>query len=89
MTSTFQAYIVNFRRGPKTQKNNELILEIPGVENRSEAAKFVGQKVLLELGEGKKILGTIVSVHGRKGRVRARFRRGIPGQSLAAPVKIF
>ncbi|HDO42134.1 MAG TPA: 50S ribosomal protein L35ae, partial [Candidatus Bathyarchaeota archaeon] len=34
------------------------------------------------------IVGTIVSPHGNKGLVRARFRRGLPGQALGTTVKI-
>ncbi|MHC1586389.1 MAG: 50S ribosomal protein L35ae [Candidatus Hecatellaceae archaeon] len=82
------AYIVNFRRGPKTQKNNELIIEIPRVHGKDEAAKFIGRKVILEAQSGKKFIGTVVSTHGRKGRLRVRFRKGIPGQLLGCPLKI-
>ena len=82
-----KGYIINFRKGPKTQKNDELIIEIPNVNSRSEASKYIGRKVVVELGN-KKIVGKIVATHGSRGKLRARFRRGLPGQILGAPVMI-
>ena len=83
------ALIVNYRRGPKTQKNNELVIEIPNVKDRSKAASFIGRKVVLMLGKDNgKIMGKITSTHGNSGKLIARFRRGIPGQALGRPIII-
>lgn len=82
-----EGFIVNFRRGPKTQKNDELIVEIPGVDSKARASLLIGRKVVLEV-EGKKLIGSIISTHGSRGRVRVRLRRGLPGQWLATKVKI-
>jgi ribosomal protein L35AE/L33A len=35
-----------------------------------------------------KIYGKIVGIHGRKGVLRVRFKRGLPGQALSTNVKI-
>lgn len=85
------AFIVNFRHGPKTQKNNELVIEIPGVQSSAKAAAYIGRKIIVEIGSEKKrqIIGKIVSTHGNRGRLLARFRKGIPGQALARRVIIF
>lgn len=82
------AVVLNFRIGPKTQKNNELLLVIPNVKNDSDAAKYIGRKVVCFLGK-KKISGKIVDTHGKNGIVRARFKRGIPGQVVGMKVLVF
>ena len=84
---TIKGCIINFRVGPKTQKNDELIIEIPNMNSKSEASKYIGRKVIIEL-NNKKIIGKIVATHGSRGKLRARFRRGLPGQILGAPVMI-
>ena len=35
-----------------------------------------------------KIFGKIVGFHGRKGTLRVKFKRGVPGQALNSRVKI-
>ncbi|RLI04505.1 50S ribosomal protein L35ae [Candidatus Bathyarchaeota archaeon] len=81
------ATVTNFRLGLKTQKNNELLLVIPNVNNRSAASKYVGRKVVCFHGK-KKIVGKIVGTHGMNGVVRARFRKGLPGQILHTKVLV-
>jgi large subunit ribosomal protein L35Ae len=75
-----QGFVVSLRTGPRTQKPNECIIRFPEVKNVSQAAKLVGRKVTLSYETGQ-INGKIVSLHGKNGMVRARFRRGVPGQT--------
>jgi len=82
-----QGVIVSCRRGPKTQKPKEYILRFPGIESVSEAAHLIGRKVAWPIGKHK-ARGKIVALHGKKGFVRARFRKGVPGQALGSPVEI-
>jgi large subunit ribosomal protein L35Ae len=84
---TVQGVIVSFRRGPKTQKPKEYLLRFPGIESVSEAGRLVGRKVAWPIGKHK-CLGKIVALHGKNGLVRARFRKGVPGQALGSPVEI-
>jgi len=84
---TLQGVVVNYRVGPKTQRPKECILRFANVETSEEASKLIGRKVAWPVGE-RKIVGKIVDVHGRKGLVRARFRRGLPGQALGTLVEI-
>ncbi|MHC1589454.1 MAG: 50S ribosomal protein L35ae [Candidatus Hecatellaceae archaeon] len=86
--AALEGFIVNFRRGPKTQKADELIVEIPEVNSRAKASPLIGRKVLLKLGEEKTIVGKVVSTHGGKGRLRVRLRKGLPGQLLTTRVRI-
>ena len=82
------AVVLNFRVGPKTQKNNELLLVIPNVKNDSDAAKYIGRKVVCFLGN-KKISGKIVDTHVKNGVVRARFKRGLSGQVVGMKILVF
>ncbi len=79
---------MNFRGGRHTQKNNEMIIHFSGVDNRTEAEKLKDKTIEWTTPSGKKIKGTILSAHGNKGAVRARFERGMPGQSISKKVKV-
>jgi large subunit ribosomal protein L35Ae len=87
VSKTFEGVLVSYRRGPKTQKPKECILRFPRIEPVSETAQLIGRKVAWSIGKHKAI-GKIVALHGKNGLVRARFRKGVPGQALGSPVKI-
>jgi len=77
------AYVVSYRRGSNSQNERYMLLEIEGVNSDSEAARFVGRKVLWRSPDGRlSVKGIIVRVHGCKGRVVARFRKPLPGQAI-------
>ncbi|RLI38784.1 50S ribosomal protein L35ae [Candidatus Bathyarchaeota archaeon] len=80
-------YVVNFRIGPKSQNPRECILYFPGYDDASRAAQLIGRKVAWPVGE-RTHRGKIVAVHGRRGHVRARFRKGLPGYALGTQVEI-
>jgi ribosomal protein L35AE/L33A len=73
--------------GPKTQSPKECILQFPHIKSSGEAARLIGRKVAWPV-EERKIRGKIVALHGRKGLVRVRFRRGLSGQALGTQVEI-
>lgn len=79
--------IVSYRRGRKTIYNNQAIIQLDNVKTRDEAKAFIGKKVRLDF-PSTYIIGVITKVHGKNGRVIARFRRGIPGQSINKEVKL-
>ena len=87
MSRTGQGVIVSCRRGPKTQKPNEYILRFPGIESVGGAAHLMGRKVAWPIRKHKTI-GKIVALHGKNGLVRARFKKGVPGQALGSLVEI-
>jgi large subunit ribosomal protein L35Ae len=87
MSKTVEGVIVSCRRGPKTQKPKEYILRFPGNESVGVAARLVGRKVAWPIRKHKAI-GKIVALHGKNGLVRARFRKGVPGQALGSLVEI-
>jgi len=79
--------VVGYRRGPKTQRPKECLLMFPGVNSPSEASQLIGKKVAWPVGE-RKCVGKILSTHGKNGLLRARFRKGLPGEALGTQVEI-
>jgi len=83
-----EAIIASFRRGRHTQYNNQMILE---TNLDKEKAKALIGKTATWISPGKnkvQIKGKIKRHHGNKGRLRAHFEKGMPGQSLGTKVKI-
>jgi large subunit ribosomal protein L35Ae len=87
MSESLTGFIVSHRIGPKTQRSKECILKFRNVESSSEAARLIGRKIAWPIGE-RKTRGKIVALHGKRGLVRARFRKGVPGQALGTRVEI-
>lgn len=79
--------IIDYRKGLKTQKSKECLISFSGIETVSEAGRLIGRKVAWPVGE-RKCRGKIVALHGKKGVVRALFRKGVPGQALGHHVEI-
>ena len=87
MTETIQGVILNYRVGPRTQRSKECIIRFAHVTSVSEAGGLIGRKVAWK-GKKNRIIGKIVALHGKKGLVRARFRRGVPGQALGTNIDL-
>ena len=83
--------VIQFRRGRTTQKPRHFLLEVPNVNSREEARKFVGKDVIwTSTGREPTIIkGKIAAPHGNKGVIRAIFEKGLPGQALGTNVEIF
>lgn len=87
MSKALYGFIVGYRTGPKNQRSKECILKFPRIESPGEAARLIGRKVAWPVGE-RRARGEIVSLHGGRGLVRARFRKGVPGQAIGAPIEV-
>ena len=87
MLGVLEGVVVSCRRGPRTQRPKEYLIQFRTVKSVSEAGQLIGRKVAWPLGERKGI-GKIVALHGKKGLVKARFRKGLPGNALGSPVEI-
>ncbi len=87
MAEMVQGVILNYRIGPRTQKPKECIIRFAHIASVSEAGRLVGRKVSWK-GKKNKIIGKIVALHGKKGLVRARFRKGVPGQAIGTTVQL-
>ena len=84
-----EAIIVNYRRGRKTQKPNQMVILVPG-QDKEKAQALVGKSVVYTCeGKNKKqITGKITSVHGNKGAVRVLFETGMPGQAIGQKIEV-
>ena len=87
MAQSVEGIIVNYRIGPKTQRPKECIIQFKHLTSASEAGRLVGRKVVWRSGKNR-IIGKVVALHGKKGLVRARFRKGVPGQALGTSVEL-
>ncbi|MBR9680621.1 MAG: 50S ribosomal protein L35ae [Candidatus Altiarchaeota archaeon] len=80
--------IVNYRMGRRTQNTRQMIIKVEGVETKEQADKLHGRKVVWKSPAGKEMIGHISGAHGNKGVVRARFDKGLPGQSISTEILI-
>jgi ribosomal protein L35AE/L33A len=87
MAESVQGVIVSYRTGPKSQKSKEYLIQFTSARSASDAARLVGRKVLWQEGE-ERMIGKIVGLHGRKGLVRARIRKGLPGEAIGTAVNL-
>lgn len=87
MRSEYEGVILNYRLGRKTQRPKEYLIKVSRVEV-SETGQMIGWNVAWP-SKDPKIRGRIVGLHGRKGMLRARFSKGVPGQALGSRVKIY
>lgn len=79
--------VISYRRGRHTQRNNQMLIRVDGVDTKEKAVKLIGKKVVWKSRKAV-INGKVSGVHGSKGVVRAVFEKGMPGQSLAKEVTI-
>ena len=77
---------MNYRLGRKTQYPKMCLIKVLDVDP-SDSKQMIGWKVGWPADEPK-IFWKIVGLHGRKGMLRVKFKRGVPGQALGGHVKI-
>jgi large subunit ribosomal protein L35Ae len=87
MSQPVYGRIMNYRIGIKTQMASECLIQLTDVASPAQSGQLMGQKVLWK-GEKKKFIGKIVGFHGKKGVVRVKFKKGVPGQALGAIVEL-
>ena len=80
--------IVHFRGSRRVKRTNQMILQVPGVDDKEKAAKLVGKKVVWKTSAGKPMTGQITNIHGNSGALRVRFDTGMPGQSIGQKVVV-
>lgn len=82
------ARFLGFRGGLRIQRNNQILVKINRVDDRNMAAKYVGKKIVWKSPKGKILAGKIVGLHGRKGVLKARFRKSLPGEAIGTELTI-
>ncbi|MFA4945955.1 MAG: 50S ribosomal protein L35ae [Candidatus Micrarchaeia archaeon] len=83
-----KAVILDYRQGRHTQTPNQAIIEVEGVDSKEKAAKLTGRQVVWKTTSGKSIKGKVTAPHGGKGRVRALFEKGLPGQAVGTSIEL-
>ncbi len=83
-----EATIVNYRMGRHNQYNNQMILQVSGLDTLEKAKHLIGKKVLWLSPAKKELTGIIKRTHGNNGALRAVFDKGLPGQSLGTKIQI-
>jgi large subunit ribosomal protein L35Ae len=79
--------ITNYRIGIRTQSSRECLIKFNGVDSAAQAGPLMGQKVVWK-GVNKPLVGKIIGFHGKRGTVRAKFKKGVPGQALGTTVEL-
>jgi large subunit ribosomal protein L35Ae len=79
--------IVNYRIGIRTQMPKWCLIQITDAVSVAKAGQLIGRKVTLKF-EKNEFIGKIVSLHGRRGVVTAKFRKGVPGKAVGATVQL-
>jgi large subunit ribosomal protein L35Ae len=63
------------------------LIQITDANSVSKAGQLIGRKVVLKYGKNE-FIGKIVRLHGKKGVVTAKFRKGVPGQAIGTTVEL-
>jgi large subunit ribosomal protein L35Ae len=87
MTEVIEGSIINYRTGPRTQRPKEYIIRFQSIKSPGEAGRLIGRKVAWPTKE-RKIRGKIIGLHGKNGLLMARFRKGLPGESVGTHIEI-
>ena len=87
MSQPVYGTIVNYRIGIRTQMPKWCLIQITDANSVSKAGQLIGRKVVLKYGKNE-FIGKIVSLHGKKGIVTAKFRKGVPGQAIGTTVEL-
>jgi large subunit ribosomal protein L35Ae len=87
MSQPVYARIVNYRIGPREQSSREILIQIIGTEAASQPGKFIGKKVVWKNATAK-LMGQVVGLHGSNGILKAKFKKGVPGQALGSTIEL-
>ena len=86
MRDEYVGVVLNYRSGMKSRRPKQCLIKILGVEAR-ESKRLFGWKVGWPL-DDPKIFGRVTGHHGRKGTLKVKFERGLPGQALGGRVRV-
>ncbi len=78
--------VVNYRLGYNRQYSRVCLIKVLGADE-SLPNRLIGWRVGWPA-DDPRIFGRIVRSHGKKGVLRVKFSRGLPGQALSTRVKI-
>jgi large subunit ribosomal protein L35Ae len=79
--------ILNYRIGIGTQNPKECLIQFAHVNSASHAGQLFNRKVVWKQGNTK-LVGKIAGTHGKRGVVRVKFQKGVPGQAIGTTVEL-
>lgn len=85
MSQPVYARITNYHIGIRTQASKEILIEVIGAES-AKTGKFIGKKIVWK-NLTCQLVGQIIGLHGKNGMLRARFKKGVPGQAIGSIVE--
>ena len=74
--------VTSYRRSRHTQYPEQVLISAKEVDSFAKAHTLLGKKVIIKNSPISKMQGKVIAVHGKKGIVRARFTKGVPGQAI-------
>ncbi|NJE06060.1 50S ribosomal protein L35ae [Thermococcus sp. M36] len=83
-----KALVLAYAGTHEHQDNHHMILKPLGIDDRNEASRLIGRKVVWKTPTGRKVFGKVLKPHGNRGEVKAYFKPGLPGQALGDIVEI-
>jgi large subunit ribosomal protein L35Ae len=91
-----KAVFLHFKRGQRTQQENQAILKIQNVNERKSARFYHGKRVAyIYRAEDKKrgthfkaSWGKVIGNHGNSGLVKAKFAKNLPPRAMGATLRV-
>ena len=83
-----KAVFTGYTGGLRTQRNKQILVNIDRIDTSDKAAKYIGRKVVWRSQKGNTLIGKIIGVHGRNGVLKARFKKGLPGQAMGTELEV-
>ncbi|GMT13841.1 hypothetical protein PFISCL1PPCAC_5139, partial [Pristionchus fissidentatus] len=96
-----KAVFSGFTRGQRNQTETSSILKLDGVHNKTDAAWYVGKRVVYVYKAHNKrnipgaaasrvrcIWGKVTRSHGNTGSVRAQFHRNLPATAMGQRIRV-
>ena len=87
MSKPAYGIIMNYRIGIASQNPKECLVRFPNVNSVSKAGQLINRKVIWKQGDIK-FIGKISGLHGKKGIVKIKFLKSVPGQALGTKVEL-
>lgn len=82
-----EALVTSYRRSRHKQYPNQILIKAEGI-GYVKAHELLGKKVAVAVSKKKKMVGKIVALHGKKGVMRVRFSKGLPGQIIGKKCEV-
>jgi ribosomal protein L35AE/L33A len=66
----------------------EVLIKIPEVNSKREAAPLTGRKAIWTDEKGNKYIGRVSGVHGTTGTLKVKFKKPLPAKALGKVIEI-